>query len=336
MGPRVKTSVAKWTKLAKVKKGDGKAKHSNPAGKPPKPTATRAVKGPIPSSNDVNAQERPRGGKSKSGSKRQRAEAGDEQQVAQPSAKKKRKQSPAGREGHDRDKDGKTLPLPPAKTAKWKVMSKDSQDYLKTLISGTVLSLLSKKIPETESVQNHLRILEGKLLAHCQDLKVPPAVPKLYKNIAGKVAQETAQMERSQATLETLQDKVDKSVRDLERMGEEIETLQEKIRILKSQQDDEEEEDSGEALDNAESILYMELPKASFDAPLLQEEVLKIKNQDALLQELCTSRSLPATRDVRALIEQAYAEVDNLCVQEKPGSSKEHRLATKTSKVRYH
>ncbi|XP_078528018.1 centromere protein Q isoform X2 [Lissotriton helveticus] len=335
MGPRVKSSVAKWTKIAKAKKGDGKAKPSEPEGKPPKPAATRTVKGPIPSSNDVNAPERPRGGKSKSGSKRPRAEAGDEQQVAQPSAKKKRKQSPAARKGPARDKDGKTLPLPPAKTAKWKVMSKDSQDYLKILISGTVLSLLSKKIPEKESVQKHLRILEGKLLAHCQDLKVPPALPKLYKNIAGKVAQETEQMEHSQVTLETLQDKVDESVQDLKRMGEEIETLQEKIRILKSQQDDE-EEDSGEALDNAENILSMELPKASYDAPLLQEEMLKVTNQEVLLQELCSSRSLPVTRDVRALIEQAYAEVDNLCVQEKPTSSKEHHLATKTNNVRHH
>ncbi|XP_069088970.1 centromere protein Q [Pleurodeles waltl] len=325
MGPRVKTSVAKRTKLAKAKRGGGLAKHTDPAGKPPRPAATRAVKGPIPSSKDASAQERPRDGKAKSGSKRPRAEAGDEQQVVPPSAKKKRKQSPRAQKGHARDKDGKTLPLSPTRTAKWKVMSKDSQDYLKTVISGAVLSLLSRNIPEKDAVQKHLRILEGKLLSHCQDLKVPPAVPKLYKNIAGKLAQESEQMEYSQATLETLQDNLDKSVQALEHMGEEIETLQEKISVLKSQQDDEEEEEtSGEVFDDVENILSIELPKASIDAPLLQEEVLKIPNQEALLQELCASRSLPATRNIQALIEQAYAEVDNLCVQEKPGSSKEH------------
>ncbi|XP_069484970.1 centromere protein Q [Ambystoma mexicanum] len=307
MVPRVKAAAANENKSIKAKKKDGAATSSSAMGKPQKPVAKLAKCPPFPNEN-ATSQEELSDQKSKTGNKRRRAEADPDQEVVRPSTKKQKKCSPAARKVCTRDKDGKTVPLPSAKTAKWKCISRESLDYLTTIIDGSIMTLLSKKVPDREAVQTHLRNLKGRLLAHCQHLKVPPEVSGQYKRMYTKLELEKEQLQFHQEALGELQDEVDKSVKTLEQMAEEIEILQGKIHILKSQQD----EDSLEVSSSPGNRISLDLPKASLEAPLLQDEVLKIPNHKALLQDLDTARSLTAMQDMQALVEEAFAEVDAL------------------------
>ncbi|XP_059576212.1 centromere protein Q-like [Alligator mississippiensis] len=98
-----------------------------------------------------------------------------------------------------------------------------------------------------------------------------------------------------------------------EHTDENIQSLQDKIRMLRSELEEEENKAKMVFQGSGRGVLNLpELPTNSLEAPILQEEILKIPNQTGVLQNLNTIQRSAEMRNMLSLLKQAYEKVDSL------------------------
>ncbi|XP_027664471.1 centromere protein Q isoform X1 [Falco cherrug] len=216
--------------------------------------------------------------------------------------------SPAAGEG-----PSKKVKLTSAEMASWQTLSESSRWFLETVMDSVILSILCQNSEKKKNVQKHLNLLKERVLRFFKTLKVPPGKLGNLKNVLSLLMAEKQMLETNEESLIQLQEEINAAKRSAEHTKETISDLQYKIQVLKNQLEEDEKKARKIFQENSSGALHLpELPKRSLQAPILQEEILKIKNQEGLLQDMNTIQQSADLKNILTLIEKTYEKVDFL------------------------
>ncbi|KAM9616719.1 centromere protein Q isoform 3-T3 [Morphnus guianensis] len=223
-------------------------------------------------------------------------------------AKEQQDYSPAGEKG-----SSKKVKLTSAKTGSWQTLSESSRQFLETVMDSIILSVLCQRIERKDDVQRHLNLLKERVLRFFKTLKVPPGKLGNLKNIPSLQMAEKQMLETNEESLVQLQEEINEAEQSAERIEETIQQLKHKIQVLKNQLEEDEKKARKVFQENGSGALCLpELPRRSLQAPTLQEEILKIKNQKGLLKDMNTIQQSADLKNMLTLIEKTYEKVDFL------------------------
>ncbi|RLW12337.1 hypothetical protein DV515_00000616 [Chloebia gouldiae] len=271
-----------------------------------KPTGGRSAKTPLKSQNQQGPSSKKKGA-DEQGRKRSKKR----QQVPQTGKRKVKDlkdNSPAGENG-----SSKKMKLSSATIRSWQPLSENSRLLLEKIVDSVVLSVLSQQREGKDDVQKHLNVLKNRVLRSIKTLNVPPGKLGNLKNIQGLQMEEKQILETNEESLVQLQEEITKAERSAERIEENIQELQYKIQVLKNQLQKDEEDAMKVFQENGSGALQLpELPKCSLQAPILQEEILKVKNQKGLLKDMNAIQQSGDLKNLLTLIEKTYEKVDLL------------------------
>ncbi|XP_041115109.1 centromere protein Q isoform X2 [Polyodon spathula] len=158
-------------------------------------------------------------------------------------------------------------------SAKWKPLSQSSLDYLSTTFNMSILSILAGKGKEKEEIQRHLNIIKDRFLAQCAKLKVPPGKFVDIGRVRHLHLTEKQKTTAGETSLHSL-----------------------------------------ELLQRSEkNVLHLpRLPDSSFTGSTQQEELLKITDPQAALQNVLAIQSSKEMQNMLAFLEQAHSQADDL------------------------
>ncbi|NWR53305.1 CENPQ protein, partial [Regulus satrapa] len=206
----------------------------------------------------------------------------------------------------------KKVKLSSATIGSWQPLSENSRLFLEYVVESVVLSVLTEQ-KETNDVQKHLNVLKERVLRSFRTLKVPPGKLGNLKNIPSLQMAEKQMLEKNEESLVQLQEEITEAKQSAERIEENIQQLQYKIQVLKNQLEGDEKEARKVFQENGSGALQLpELPKHSFQAPILQEEILKVKNQKGLLKDMNAIQQSADLKNLLTLVEKTYEKVDLL------------------------
>uniref|UniRef100_A0A8D2P082 Centromere protein Q n=1 Tax=Zosterops lateralis melanops TaxID=1220523 RepID=A0A8D2P082_ZOSLA len=207
----------------------------------------------------------------------------------------------------------KRVKLSSATIGSWQPLSENSRLLLENIVDSVVLSVLSQQREKKDDVQKHLIVLKERVLRSFRSLKVPPQKLGNLKNILSLQMAEKQMLETNEESLVQLQEEITEAERSAERLEENIQQLQYKIQVLKNQLEEDEKDARKVFQENSSETLHLpELPKRSFQAPTLQEEILKVKNQKGLLKDMNAIQQSADLKNLLTLIEKTYEKVDLL------------------------
>ncbi|KAI1241312.1 hypothetical protein IHE44_0009790 [Lamprotornis superbus] len=241
-----------------------------------KPAGGRSAKNPFKSQNQQGPP-----------SKKKRADEQDKKQRENASSKK--------------------VKLSSAAIGSWQPLSESSKLFLENIVDSVVLSVLSQQRERKDDVQKHLNVLKERVLRSFKTLKVPPGKLGNLKNILSLQMAEKQMLETNEESLLQLQEEITEAKRSAERIEENIQQLQYKIQVLKNQLEEDEKRARKVFQENGNGVLHLpELPKRSLQAPTLQEEILKVKNQKDLLKDLNAIHRSADLKNLLTLVEKTY------------------------------
>ncbi|KAM6081719.1 centromere protein Q isoform 2-T2 [Chlamydotis macqueenii] len=229
-------------------------------------------------------------------------------QTVKRKAKENEDYSAAGEKG-----SSKKMKLTSAKIGSWQTLSESSRQFLETVMDSAVLCVLCQQTEKKGDVQKHLNLLKERVLRSFKTLKVPPGKLANLKNILSLQMAEKQMLETNEESLVQLQEEINEVERSADRNEETIQQLQYKIQLLKNQLEEDEKKAKKIFQENSSGALHLpELPKRSLQAPTLQEEILKVKDQKGLLKDLNTIQQSTDLKNMLTLIEKTYEKVDFL------------------------
>ncbi|XP_039914530.1 centromere protein Q isoform X1 [Hirundo rustica] len=271
-----------------------------------KPTGGKSAKNPFKLQNQQGPLRKKKGADeqgSKQGQKRKQVP-----QTVTREVKELKDYSPAGENG-----SSKKVKLSSATIGTWQPLSENSRLFLESIVDSVVLSVLSQQRERKGDVQKHLNVLKERVLRSFRSLKVPPGKLGNLKNILSLQMAEKQMLETNEESLVQLQEEITEVEQSAERIEEKIQQLQYKIQVLKNQLEEDEKEARKVFQENGSGTLHLpELPKSSLQAPTLQEEILKIKNQKGLLKDMNAIQQSADLKNLLTLIEKSYEKVDLL------------------------
>ncbi|NXQ63883.1 CENPQ protein, partial [Anthoscopus minutus] len=207
----------------------------------------------------------------------------------------------------------KKVKLSSATIGSWQPLSENSRLFLENIVESVVLSVLSQQKERKDDVQKHLNELKKRVLRSFKSLKVPPGKLGSMKNILSLQMAEKQMLEANEESLVELQEGITEAEQSMERIEENIQQLRYKIQVLKNQMEKDEKDAKKIFQENGSGVLHLpELPKHSLQAPTLQEEILKVKNQKGLLKDMNAIQRSADLKNLLTLIEKSYEKVDLL------------------------
>ncbi|XP_075267181.1 centromere protein Q isoform X2 [Opisthocomus hoazin] len=223
-------------------------------------------------------------------------------------AKEHKDYSPAEEKG-----SSKKVKLSSAKVGSWQTLSESSRQFLETVMDSVILSVLCQESGRKDNIQKHLNLLKERVLRFFKTLKVPPGKLGNLKNVPSLLMAEKEMLETNEESLLQMQEEINEAERSAGRIEETRQQLQYKIQRLKNQLEEDEKKARKIFQEDGNGALHLpELPKRSFQAPTLQEEILKIKNQKDLLKDMNTIQQSADLKNMLTLIEKSYEKVDFL------------------------
>ncbi|XP_030916105.1 centromere protein Q isoform X2 [Geospiza fortis] len=270
-----------------------------------KPAGGKSTKNPSKSQNQQGPSSK------KMGADEQGRKQGQKRQVPQTGkrgVKELKDSSPAGENGSSRK-----MKLSSAAIRSWQPLSENSRLFLENIVDSVVLSVLSQQREGKDDVQKHLNVLKNRVLRRLRTLNVPPGKLGNLKNILGLQRAEKQMLETNEESLVQLQEEINEAERSADRIEENIQQLRYKIQVLKNQLEKDENDARKVFQENGSGALQLpELPKRSLQAPTLQEEILKVKNQKDLLKDMNAIQQSTDLKNLLTLVEKAYEKVDLL------------------------
>ncbi|XP_072187782.1 centromere protein Q isoform X2 [Excalfactoria chinensis] len=205
----------------------------------------------------------------------------------------------------------KKVKLSSATLGSWQPLSDSSRKFLERVMDSGILSILCQQSKGKEDIQKHLNLLKERVLRVFKTLKVPSGKLSNLNNVLSfQVAQEQM-LEKNETALVQLQEEINKAEKSAEHTEETMLRLQHDIQVLKSQLEEEEKKARKLFWEGETKELHLpELPKSSLQAPTLQEEILMVKNQKGLLEDMNTIQQSADMRNMLTFIEKIYEKVD--------------------------
>ncbi|KAM4679977.1 centromere protein Q isoform 4-T5 [Amazona ochrocephala] len=213
--------------------------------------------------------------------------------------------SPAGEKGFL-----KKAKLTSAKIGSWKTLSESSGQFLETVMDSIILSVLCQQRERKGDVQEHLNLLKERVLRSFRTLKVPPQKLGNLKNLSNLQMAEKNMLKANEEFLVRLQEEINEAKQSADRREENIQQLQYKIQVLKNELEEDEKKAKKVFQENFSGVLHLpELPRCSLQAPTLQEEILKMKNQEVLLKDMNAIQQSADLKNLLTLIEKTYEKL---------------------------
>ncbi|XP_057231441.1 centromere protein Q isoform X2 [Malurus melanocephalus] len=270
-----------------------------------KPAGGKSAKNPFKSQNQQGLSS------TKKKADEQGRKQGQKRQVPQTvrkEVKELKDYSPPGEDG-----SSKRVKVSSAAVGSWQPLSENSRLFLENVVESVLLSVLSQQRERKDDVQKHLNVLKQRVLKSFKTLKVPPGKLGNLKNILSLQTAEKQMLETNEESLVQLQEEITNAERSAERIEESIQQLQYKIQVLKNQLEEDEKDARKVFQENGSGTLHLpELPKCSLQAPILQEEILKVKNQKGLLKDMNAIQQSADLKNLLTLIEKTYEKLDLL------------------------
>ncbi|NXE35944.1 CENPQ protein, partial [Ptilorrhoa leucosticta] len=207
----------------------------------------------------------------------------------------------------------KKVKLSSATIGSWQPLSESSRLFLENVVDSKKKSVLSQQRERKDDVQKHLNVLKERVLRSFKTLKVPPGKLGNLKNILSLQMAEKQMLEANEESLVQLQDEITEAERLAEHIEEQKKQLQYKIQALKNQLEEDEKKKRKVFQENGSKKNHLpELPKRSLQAPTLQEEILKVKNQKKKIKDMNAIQQSADLKNLLTLIEKTYEKVDLL------------------------
>lgn len=205
----------------------------------------------------------------------------------------------------------KKVKLSSATLGSWQPLSDSSRKFLESVIDSEILSILCQQSRGKEDVQKHLNLLKERVLRVFKTLKVPTGKQSNLKNVLSFQVEQEQMLEKNETALVQLQEEINEAEKSAEHTEETMLSLQHDIQVLKSQLEEEEKKARKLFWDSETKELHLpELPKCSLQAPTLQEEILMVKNQKGLLEDMNAIQQSADMRNMLTFIEKIYEKVD--------------------------
>ncbi|XP_042311163.1 centromere protein Q isoform X2 [Sceloporus undulatus] len=194
--------------------------------------------------------------------------------------------------------------------AKWQPLSKSTREHLEATVHWLLASILYKTTENHSEIEKHLNRLKKRLLNIFETLRVPVEKLSSWKNVHKILAKEKKMSVVIEEGLVELQNELDKVLQEAEFREKNIECFQNKLQELKSELAA--EESAASKLfqrDIKDGLPLPDISKDSLKAPILQNELLKVKNEQ-LLKDLNTIQQSDEMKTVSAFLEHVYENTD--------------------------
>uniref|UniRef100_A0A8C5Q5F3 Centromere protein Q n=1 Tax=Leptobrachium leishanense TaxID=445787 RepID=A0A8C5Q5F3_9ANUR len=145
------------------------------------------------------------------------------------------------------------------------------------------------------------------LLRHCKNAKFPSTKLSNLKSLRRNILEEERATQELDETMNSLDGELQKAIANANASNDSITDQEEKIDSLKQKVL---ESDDFKIITSKSDAL--QLPKASYQAPTMQEYFKSLKNPSGLLKELGVMQYTPVADEMRRVIENCYAEIDAL------------------------
>ncbi|XP_077173900.1 centromere protein Q isoform X3 [Paroedura picta] len=204
----------------------------------------------------------------------------------------------------------------PGQRAKWQLLPESSRAYLDSMMHGFILAIAHENPQNQREIEKHLNLLKERLLKRFETLRVPLDKQSNLKNMKKFQAEEEEKIAAIETGLVELQEAIEKSVEETQLRHEETVRLQNEMQALKCELAAEEEMMNKLFCKESHDVLALpKLPKESLVAPVLQELILKIPNQEGVLRDLNKIQQSEVMKAMLDSLEKAYKNVDEYEIQ---------------------
>ncbi|XP_034966276.1 centromere protein Q isoform X2 [Zootoca vivipara] len=205
----------------------------------------------------------------------------------------------------------KVVKVTAGQRAKWRPLPKNTREQLESMMHWLIISLLYETTQNNNETEKHLNCLRKRLVKHFETLKVPVEKQSSLKNVHKMLAEEKKKSVSLEEGLANLQEEINKVSSTTELHDGNIQRLQKKIHKLKCQLAAEKATANELFQTNGSDDLGLpDVAQYRLTAPILQDELLKVRNQEGLLNDINTIQESEEMKTFFAFLEQAYDYVD--------------------------
>uniref|UniRef100_A0A8C5WEY9 Centromere protein Q n=1 Tax=Leptobrachium leishanense TaxID=445787 RepID=A0A8C5WEY9_9ANUR len=180
-------------------------------------------------------------------------------------------------------------------------------EHIESCIHTATLVVLARKHSVSHPVREQLTAFTQRLLRHCKNAKFPSTKLSNLKSLRRNILEEERATQELDETMNSLDGELQKAIANANASNDSITDQEEKIDSLKQKVL---ESDDFKIITSKSDAL--QLPKASYQAPTMQEYFKSLKNPSGLLKELGVMQYTPVADEMRRVIENCYAEIDAL------------------------
>ncbi|XP_060641521.2 centromere protein Q [Anolis sagrei] len=199
------------------------------------------------------------------------------------------------------------LEVNPVQEEKQQLLPKSSRDHLEATMHWLIESILYKTGKNHNEIKKHLNLLKKRFLNSFETIQFPVRKLNSCEKVHRILVEEKKKTVAIEDDLKQLQIELDKALQAAAFNDNNIQTLQNKIEKLKC--DLAAEEAASSKLFQTDSKFDPFLPGIFEDcakAPILQNELLKVKNQTVLLNDLNTIQQSYEMKTLSMFLERAY------------------------------
>ncbi|KAJ7345759.1 hypothetical protein JRQ81_001709 [Phrynocephalus forsythii] len=200
----------------------------------------------------------------------------------------------------------------PSQRAKWQPLPNSSREHLESMMHYLIKLVLYKTTENYNETDKHLNLLKKRLLKRCQNLQVPVETQSCSKNVPKFLAKERKKSVVLKKALSKLQGELDKVVQAAEIREETIQHLQKEVQALKCELAAEEAAFKLFQKTDKDVLALPDFSKDCQKPPILQKMLLKVKDQQGLLDDLNTIQQSEEMKAVSVFVEQANEKLDLL------------------------
>ncbi|XP_026539501.1 centromere protein Q-like [Notechis scutatus] len=203
------------------------------------------------------------------------------------------------------------------KKVKCQRLPKSIKKSLESKIHWTIIAILYEITQDYNETEKHLSILKERLLKCIETLEVPVDELNYLSNVHKLLKEEQEKYILMEEGLKHLEEEISKDLLTLRTVDDKIQILQKKIKPLKHELTTlEAEADELFHRDVKHDLGIPDLSVEYFKLPALQNEVLKIGNPHALLDDMNIIKQSDEMKNMMAFLEQLYEMADHRCTEE--------------------
>uniref|UniRef100_A0A8C5RNX2 Centromere protein Q n=1 Tax=Laticauda laticaudata TaxID=8630 RepID=A0A8C5RNX2_LATLA len=203
------------------------------------------------------------------------------------------------------------------KKVKCQRLPKSIRKSLESKIHWTIIAILYETTQDYNETEKHLNILKERLLKCIETLEAPADELNYLSNVKKVLKEENEKYILMEEGLKHLEKEIRKDLLTLHTVDDKMQILLKEIKALKRELTPlEAEADELFHRDVEHDLGIPALPVEYLKLPPLQNELLKIGNPHALLDDMNIIKQSDEMKNMMAFLEQLYEMADHRCTEE--------------------